>query len=122
MMLTYQVPHHQCGQSDFAYRRYSSRRPILENLEAEPCNSAFPGAVVWCLNGPGRRKKGSRPHIHRYWRCVGVTRFFRRFDADRRSLGTGDMPDREPVLRDLLDQMSLYPPDTVFFLNVWCFG
>jgi hypothetical protein len=38
------------------------------------------------------------------------------------SFGTGDMPDREPVLRDLVEQMSLYPPDTVFFLNVWCFG
>ncbi|WVF66125.1 hypothetical protein IAT40_000864 [Kwoniella sp. CBS 6097] len=37
-------------------------------------------------------------------------------------LGTGDMPDREPVLQDLVEQMSLYPPDTVFFLDTWCFG
>ncbi|OCF36192.1 hypothetical protein I316_02065 [Kwoniella heveanensis BCC8398] len=37
-------------------------------------------------------------------------------------LGTGDMPDREPVLQDLVEQMSLYPPDTIFFLDTWCFG
>ncbi|KAK8845518.1 hypothetical protein IAR55_006233 [Kwoniella newhampshirensis] len=37
-------------------------------------------------------------------------------------LGTGDMPDREPVLQDLVEQMSLYPNDTIFFLNTWCFG
>lgn len=51
-------------------------------------------------------------------------------------LGTGDMPDKvtehrycatkltiqEPVLEAMVAQMSLYPPETVFFLNVWCFG
>ena len=37
-------------------------------------------------------------------------------------LRTGDMPDKETVLRDLVEQMSLYPDETVFFLNVWCFG
>lgn len=39
-----------------------------------------------------------------------------------RSLGTGDMPEKEEVIRDLLEQMSMYPQDTTFFLNVWCFG
>lgn len=29
---------------------------------------------------------------------------------------------QEEALQDLLQHMSLYPPDTVFFLNVWCFG
>jgi hypothetical protein len=38
------------------------------------------------------------------------------------SLGTGDMPDRGPVLDELVRQMAMYPDDTVFFLNVWCFG
>ncbi|WVW81880.1 hypothetical protein I302_103878 [Kwoniella bestiolae CBS 10118] len=37
-------------------------------------------------------------------------------------LGTGDMPDREPILQDLVEQMSLFPDDTVFFLDTWCFG
>jgi hypothetical protein len=37
-------------------------------------------------------------------------------------LGTGDMPDRDPVLAELVEQMSMYPHDTIFFLNVWCFG
>lgn len=37
-------------------------------------------------------------------------------------LGTGDMPDRDPVLAELVEQMSMYPEDTIFFLNVWCFG
>nr|XP_019014566.1 uncharacterized protein I206_00649 [Kwoniella pini CBS 10737]OCF53347.1 hypothetical protein I206_00649 [Kwoniella pini CBS 10737] len=37
-------------------------------------------------------------------------------------LGTGDMPDREPILQDLVEQMSLFPNDTVFFLDTWCFG
>lgn len=32
------------------------------------------------------------------------------------------MPDRDQVLSELVDQMSMYPDDTVFFLNVWCFG
>lgn len=32
------------------------------------------------------------------------------------------MPDREQVLVELVEQMSMYPVDTVFFLNVWCFG
>jgi hypothetical protein len=39
-----------------------------------------------------------------------------------KSLGTGDMPDKETVIHDLIDQMSMYPPEAVFFLNVWCFG
>lgn len=46
-------------------------------------------------------------------------------DASRRlifRLGTGDMPDRDPVLAELVEQMSMYPHDTIFFLNVWCFG
>lgn len=50
------------------------------------------------------------------------------------SIGTGDMPEKvtsgwcnmadrqEAVLQDLVEQMSLYPPDTIFFLDVWCFG
>ncbi|WWC58202.1 uncharacterized protein I303_100738 [Kwoniella dejecticola CBS 10117] len=37
-------------------------------------------------------------------------------------LGTGDMPDREPILQDLVEQMSLFPEDTIFFLDTWCFG
>jgi hypothetical protein len=37
-------------------------------------------------------------------------------------LGTGDMPDRDPVLAELVEQMSMYPHNTIFFLNVWCFG
>ncbi|KAK4688867.1 hypothetical protein P7C73_g1215, partial [Tremellales sp. Uapishka_1] len=37
-------------------------------------------------------------------------------------VGTGDMPDKETALQGLLQQMSLYPSDTIFFLNVWCFG
>lgn len=32
------------------------------------------------------------------------------------------MPDKESVIRDLIEIMSLYPDDTVFFFNVWCFG
>lgn len=32
------------------------------------------------------------------------------------------MPDREEVLQSLVLQMSMYPEDTVFFLDVWCFG
>lgn len=42
-------------------------------------------------------------------------------DAESR-VGTGDMPEKEQVVRDLLEQMSMYPEDTTFFLNVWCFG
>ena len=37
-------------------------------------------------------------------------------------LGTGDMPDKQVVLQDLVRQMELYPSDTIFFLNTWCFG
>lgn len=37
-------------------------------------------------------------------------------------LGTGDMPDKEPVLQELVKIMGLYPEDTTFFLNTWCFG
>lgn len=48
--------------------------------------------------------------------------------------GTGDMPDRvsrhlrfgltmqEEAISDVIQHIELYPPDTVFFLNVWCFG
>ncbi|WWC99174.1 hypothetical protein V866_006069 [Kwoniella sp. B9012] len=36
-------------------------------------------------------------------------------------LGTGDIPDREPRLQDLVEQMSQFPEDTVFFLDTWCF-
>lgn len=32
------------------------------------------------------------------------------------------MPEREEVLKDLMRYMSIYPSDTVFFLDVWCFG
>lgn len=38
------------------------------------------------------------------------------------SMGTGDMPEKESVHDRLMTQMSLYPPNTIFFLNVWCFG
>ncbi|KAE8543178.1 hypothetical protein D1P53_000665 [Cryptococcus gattii VGV] len=37
-------------------------------------------------------------------------------------LGTGDMPDKEPILQELVEIMGLYPEDTTFFLNTWCFG
>ncbi|ODO02074.1 hypothetical protein L198_02805 [Cryptococcus wingfieldii CBS 7118] len=37
-------------------------------------------------------------------------------------LGTGDMPDREPVLQEMVEIMARYPQDTIFFLNTWCFG
>jgi len=32
------------------------------------------------------------------------------------------MSDKETVIRDLVEHMGLYPPETAFFLNVWCFG
>lgn len=32
------------------------------------------------------------------------------------------MPDKEPVLQELVKIMGLYPEDTTFFLNTWCFG
>ncbi|GMK56726.1 hypothetical protein CspeluHIS016_0305660 [Cutaneotrichosporon spelunceum] len=37
-------------------------------------------------------------------------------------MGTGDMPEKESVMRALVTQMSVYPEDTVFFINAWCFG
>ncbi|WVQ80268.1 hypothetical protein IAT38_002373 [Cryptococcus sp. DSM 104549] len=37
-------------------------------------------------------------------------------------IGTSDMPDREPVLQELVETMAMYPDDTIFFLNTWCFG
>ncbi|KAL1407063.1 hypothetical protein Q8F55_006476 [Vanrija albida] len=37
-------------------------------------------------------------------------------------LGTGDMPDKDMPLQDLMRQLELYPKDTVFFFNIWCFG
>lgn len=32
------------------------------------------------------------------------------------------MPDKEPILQELVEIMGLYPEDTTFFLNTWCFG
>ena len=29
---------------------------------------------------------------------------------------------QEVALQALMEQMALYPDDTIFFLNVWCFG
>jgi hypothetical protein len=29
---------------------------------------------------------------------------------------------QEDAIQDLLHEMSLYPTDTIFFLNTWCFG
>ncbi|WWD22472.1 hypothetical protein CI109_106965 [Kwoniella shandongensis] len=56
-------------------------------------------------------------------KCSAGRRMMDRIYLDTAAvLGTGDMPDREPVLQDLVEQMSLYPSDTIFFLNTWCFG
>ncbi|BEI95442.1 hypothetical protein CcaverHIS631_0103910 [Cutaneotrichosporon cavernicola] len=65
---------------------------------------------------------------------LSATRHLDRIYLDTSTfMGSGDMPEKvnttseltnkkEPVLEALMTQMSIYPEDTVFFINAWCFG
>lgn len=82
--------------------------PFMETLRNNPAVGRY--VEPWPLL-PGSSKE-----------TAGRRRLDRIYLDTSAMLGTGDMPDRDPVVRDLVHQMSLYPVDTVFFLNVWCFG
>ncbi|RXK36735.1 hypothetical protein M231_05970 [Tremella mesenterica] len=81
-------------------------------LQALRTNSALEEFLPPDLSAPSSEKEI-------YWGKRILDRMYLDTSA---MLGTGDMPDRDPTLRDLVLQMSLYPSDTVFFLNAWCFG
>ncbi|WVR03518.1 hypothetical protein IAU60_000509 [Kwoniella sp. DSM 27419] len=88
-------------RADQLFIQNLKRQPALQQYFAP--TSTYDGRV---MDGP----RAGRRTLDRIYLDTGAV------------LGTGDMPDREPVVKDLLDQMALYPSDTIFFLDTWCFG
>ncbi|WRT63769.1 uncharacterized protein IL334_000694 [Kwoniella shivajii] len=82
---------------------------FIETLKREPAVQPFIRPTSTYAGTKGKQRGGGRV-LDRIYLDTGAV------------LGTGDMPDREPVLRDLVEQMSLFPDDTIFFLDTWCFG
>ncbi|KAK6905298.1 hypothetical protein I204_05244 [Kwoniella mangroviensis CBS 8886] len=82
---------------------------FIQTLGREPAIQPFL-APLSTHAGSRRGVRGGRRILDRIYLDTGAI------------LGTGDMPDREPILQDLVEQMSLFPENTIFFLDTWCFG
>ncbi|WWC85879.1 uncharacterized protein L201_000746 [Kwoniella dendrophila CBS 6074] len=82
---------------------------FMQSLRREPMLHSFL-APISTYSGSTSSLGGGRRVLDRIYLDTGAI------------LGTGDMPDREPVLQNLVEQMSLFPADTIFFLDTWCFG
>ncbi|WOO84707.1 5' exonuclease Apollo [Vanrija pseudolonga] len=137
------LPYGETREFDLGYRLNEQVKVKITLFDANHC----PGSTMFLLQSPDfsvlhtgdvradspfveslRRNPtleeyiGSGRQVERQGRLPNKQRLDRIYLDTSALLGTGDMPDKEVALQDVMQQLDLYPRDTVFFFNIWCFG